>query len=121
MSITKINQWFAKAGEIQIKYRFFFLAAILVFTLAGFAGLTRFKMDTDQSGWLTNSEEIKRGEDRFKEFFGNEDSVMVLVEAPDVFAPEVLDAIDRLGKSNVAYASVRFQRDGRRNGNRQSV
>lgn len=107
MSITKINQWFAKAGEIQIKYRFFFLAAILVFTLAGFAGLTRFKMDTDQSGWLTNSEEIKRGEDRFKEFFGNEDSVMVLVEAPDVFAPEVLDAIDRLGKrleSEVPFA-----------------
>ena len=107
MSITKINQWFAKAGEIQIKYRFFFLAAILVFTLAGFAGLTRFKMDTDQSGWLTNSEEIKRGEDRFKAFFGNEDSVMVLVEAPDVFAPEVLDAIDRLGKrleSEVPFA-----------------
>ncbi|MGP1459625.1 MAG: efflux RND transporter permease subunit [Treponema sp.] len=98
MSITKINQWFAKSGEIQIKYRFFFLAAILIFTLAGFAGLSRFKVDTDQSGWLTNNEDIKRGEDRFKECFGNEDSVMVLVEAPDVFAPEVLDAIDRLGK-----------------------
>ena len=98
MSIKKINEWFGKAGAFQIKYRFLFLAAVLIFTVAGFAGLSRFHMDSDEASWFDDSDEIKRSEDRFKELFGNEDSVMVLVEAKDVFAPEVLDAIDRLGK-----------------------
>ena len=107
MSIKKINEWFGKAGAFQIKYRFLFLAAVLIFTVAGFAGLSRFHMDSDESSWFDDSDEIKRSEDRFKELFGNEDSVMVLVEAEDVFAPEVLDAIDRLGKrleSEVPFA-----------------
>ena len=98
MSIKKINEWFGKAGAFQIKYRFLFLAAVLIFTVAGFAGLSRFHMDSDEASWFDDSDEIKRSEDRFKELFGNDDSVMVLVEAKDVFAPEVLDAIDRLGK-----------------------
>lgn len=60
--------------------------------------MPRFKAEDDEDQWITNSKEQKAANDRFKELFGNTDAVAVLVEADDVFAPEVLDAIDRLGK-----------------------
>ena len=98
MTVNKINVYFEKIGRFQIKYRTAFLIAIALITLAGFAGLPRFKSEDDEDQWITNSKEQKAANDRFKELFGNTDAVAVLVEADDVFDPEVLSAIDRLGK-----------------------
>ena len=97
MTVNKINARFEKIGRFQIKHRTAFLIAIALITLAGFAGLPRFKSEDDEDQWITNSKEQKAANDRFKELFGNTDVVAVLVEADDVFDPEVLDAIDRLG------------------------
>lgn len=107
MSVKKFNDFFARFGEFQIKYRVFFLIFIAIFTAVGFFGLTKFKADTGEEGWFDNSEEVKRNQDYFEEIFGSDDSIMVLVESEDVFAPEVLEAIDRLGnrlESEVPYA-----------------
>lgn len=107
MSINKLNKWFERAGAFQIKHRMLFLTAIILFTIAGLTGLPRLIIKTDESSWTDNAGELKKNEDHFKELFGNEDSVAVLVQAPDVFDPEVLDAIDRLGKrlqAEVPYA-----------------
>ena len=98
MTVNKINVRFEKIGRFQIKHRTAFLIAIALITLAGFAGLPRFKSEDDEDQWITNSKEQKAANDRFKELFGNTDVVAVLVEADDVFDPEVLSAIDRLGK-----------------------
>ena len=98
MTVNKINMQFEKIGRFQIKHRTAFLIAIALITIAGFTGLPRFKAEDDEDQWITNSKEQKAANDRFKELFGNTDAVAVLVEADDVFAPEVLDAIDRLGK-----------------------
>ena len=98
MTVNKINVYFEKIGRFQIKHRTAFLIAIALITLAGFAGLPRFKSEDDEDQWITNSKEQKAANDRFKELFGNTDVVAVLVEADDVFDPEVLSAIDRLGK-----------------------
>ena len=107
MSVEKFNNWFKRFGEFQIKNRAWFLVAIAALTIFGAAGLTRFKTDNSDDGWFDDSEEVKVNEDRFKDVFGGDDAVMVLVEADDVFDPDVLDAIDRLGKrleSEVPYA-----------------
>ena len=98
MTVNKINVHFEKIGRFQIKHRTAFLIAIALITLAGFAGLPKFKAEDDEDQWITNSKEQKAANDRFKELFGNTDVVAVLVEADDVFDPEVLSAIDRLGK-----------------------
>ncbi|MFC2479282.1 MAG: hypothetical protein ACFNQG_09675, partial [Treponema socranskii subsp. buccale] len=98
MTVNKINTRFEKIGRFQIKHRTAFLIAIALITIAGFAGLPRFKSEDDEDQWITNSKEQKAANDRFKELFGNTDVVAVLVEADDVFDPEVLSAIDRLGK-----------------------
>ncbi len=98
MSLSKINAWFQKAGAFQIRHRKLFLACILIVSIAGLTGLSRLRIEDNQDGWFDDTEQIQIDQDTFKAVFGNEDAVMVLVQAPDVFDPLVLDAIDRLGK-----------------------
>jgi predicted RND superfamily exporter protein len=73
------------------------LIAALLITAAGFLGLPRLVVTSDIDEWFEDSEEIKRNSDLYEERFGNEDGVMILVEAEDVFNPEVLRMIRSLG------------------------
>lgn len=98
MNLEKINSWFEKVGAFQIKHRIWFILAIVVISAVGLSGLSKFKMADNQDSWFGDAEQIKINQDHFEDVFGNEDSIMVLVQADDVFDPEVLDAIDRVGK-----------------------
>ena len=98
MNLEKINSWFEKVGAFQIKHRLWFILAIVVISAVGLSGLSKFKMADNQDSWFGDAEQIKINQDHFEDVFGNEDSIMVLVQADDVFDPEVLDAIDRVGK-----------------------
>ncbi|MCK9170016.1 MAG: MMPL family transporter, partial [Treponema sp.] len=106
MNIKRINGWFERFGRFQIRYRIWFITAVVVITAAGIAGLTKLKIVDDDSDWMDNAEVLKKSEDRYKALFGNENGIAVLVQAPDVFDPEVLAAIDKLGKRllDVPYA-----------------
>ena len=96
MKVTSINKFFAKLGAFQLKYRYIILAILLVFSVVSFSGLKNFKMDSNEEDWFGDWEAVKINQDRFEDIFGNDDALMILVEAEDVFAPDVLDAIDRL-------------------------
>lgn len=96
MTVNTINNWFERIGRFQIKHRWWFLAGIILITLAGFSGLPHLVFEDDTERWLTTTAEQKAHKELFKELFGNQDAVGVFVEADDVFAPEVLDAIERL-------------------------
>ena len=98
MKISKINDFFLKVGKFQIKHRVWFIVAIALISVLGLAGLSKLKMEDNQDSWFSDADQIKINQDHFEDIFGNEDAVMVLVQADDVFDPEVLDAIDRLGK-----------------------
>ena len=107
MSVERFNNFFRKFGKFQISHRFLFLVVLALITDVGFFGLTKFQADTSEDGWFDNSEEVKRNQDYFESIFGSDDAIMVLVESDDVFAPEVLDAIVRLGdrlEMEVPYA-----------------
>ena len=108
MSVEKFNDWFRKFGEIQIKHRTVFIIALAIITVVGAFGLKKFQADNSDDGWFEDSDEIKRNQNKFDQIFGGDDAIMVLVESEDVFKPEVLDAIDRLGKrllAEVPYAN----------------
>ena len=50
--------------------------------------------------------QVKMNQDHFEDIFGSTDSLLAFIKADDVFDPEVLDAIDRLGNAvleNVPY------------------
>ncbi|WP_407427602.1 efflux RND transporter permease subunit [Treponema sp.] len=98
MRITKINEWFTKIGVLQVKHRFLFVAGILILTAFCCAGLKSLKLGTNETEYFEDWEKIKIDTDRFKEIFGAADGIAVLFEADDVFDPEVLDAIGRMGK-----------------------
>jgi predicted RND superfamily exporter protein len=97
MQIEKINNFFSRFGAWQIRRRRPILIIALLVSIAGFLGLPRLVVTSDIDDWFEDSEELKRNSDIYKEKFGNEDAVMILVEADDVFDPEVLVMIRDLG------------------------
>ena len=52
--------------------------------------MRNFRSESSNSDWIVNGSEIKKNSDHFKEVFGNDQYVLVLVQAEDVFAPDVL-------------------------------
>ena len=97
MKVLEINKAFRKFGEIQIKFRWLFLIAMLIITAAGFSGLRKFVAEDSQEDWFGDKEKIKLATDRFEQTFGNEDVITVLVQSKDIFDSDVLNMIDRLG------------------------
>ena len=98
MKVSKINLFFRKLGEGQIKHRKLCLFILIVWTLICISGMRNFRSESSNSDWIVNGSEIKANSDHFKEVFGNDQYVLVLVQADDVFAPDVLNMIDRLGE-----------------------
>jgi len=107
MNISSVNKIFLKIGEIQLRWRWLILGAIILFTVFCFSGLPKLKMANNEEEWFEDWEQVKIDSDRFKEIFGSDDAIMVMVQADDVFAPEVLAGIERLGQrleEEVPYA-----------------
>lgn len=87
-----------KLGQFQIKHRLWFLIAISIVSIIGLSGLSKLKISESVFKWFDDADKIRANQEHFEETFGNESVIMVLVQSDDVFDPEVLDAIDRLGK-----------------------
>ena len=98
MKVSKINKFFRKIGEAPIKHRKLCLIILFAVTLVCLSGMRNFRSERSNSDWIVNGSEIKKNSDHFKEVFGNDQYVLVLVQADDVFAPDVLNMIDRLGE-----------------------
>lgn len=107
MQVSRVNKFFARMGRFQIKNRWFVLAATLILTIAACFGLPRLSMSSSDDEWFDDWDQVKLNQEHFYDIFGSDDSFMVLVRADDVFAPEVLSAIDRLSRrleNEVPYA-----------------
>ena len=107
MQVSRVNQFFARMGRFQVKYRWLILAATLILTIAACLGLPHLSMSSSDDEWFDDHDQIKLNQEHFYDIFGSDDSFMVLVRADDVFAPEVLSAIDRLSRrleNEVPYA-----------------
>ena len=98
MKVSRINKFFRRIGEAQIKHRKLCLIILFAVTLVCLSGMRNFRSESSNSDWIVNGSEIKKNSDHFKEVFGNDQYVLVLVQADDVFAPDVLNMIDRLGE-----------------------
>ena len=107
MKVSRINLFFRTLGELQIRYRWLFLAALLAITLTCLSGMRKFRSESNNQDWIVNGSDIQINSDHFKEIFGNDEYVLVLVQAEDVFAYDVLSMMDRLGErleSEVPFA-----------------
>ena len=107
MKVSKINDCFEKLGRFQVKYRWVFISVLAVVTVFCCLGLPRLKLDNGEEDWFDNWDQVKMNQDHFEAIFGSTDSVLAHITADDVFDPEVLDMIGRLGDEllhNVPYA-----------------
>ena len=107
MQVSRINHFFARMGRFQIAHRWIILAATLIFTIAACLGLPHLSMSSSDDEWFDSWDQVKLNQEHFYDIFGSDDSFMVLVRANNVFAPEVLSAIDRLSRrleNEVPYA-----------------
>ncbi len=107
MQVSRVNKVFARLGRFQIKFRWLILLATILVTLAACLGLPQLQMTSSEEEWFDDWDKVKIDQAHFNNVFGSDDGYMVMVRANDVFAPEVLSAIDRLSKrleNEVPYA-----------------
>ena len=96
MQVSRVNKFFARLGYFQIRFRWLVLSATIIVTVLACLGLPRLKMTSSEEEWFDDWDKVKIDQAHFNEKFGSDDVYMVMVRANDVFAPEVLQAIDRL-------------------------
>ena len=107
MQVSRVNKVFARLGRFQIKFRWLILLVTILVTLAACLGLPQLQMTSSEEEWFDDWDKVKIDQAHFNDVFGSDDGYMVMVRANDVFAPEVLSAIDRLSKrleNEVPYA-----------------
>ncbi len=90
MKTTKINAKFKKFGEWQIRNRYLLLGLIFLIIVIGLLGIPKVYMENDRESWFDDADEIQIATDKFEKQFGNNDNLGILIEADDVFDPEVL-------------------------------
>ncbi len=107
MKIKKINTFFRKMAELQIRFRWPLLAVTFLLTAFSIAGLKYVEMANSRDSWFDEKEAIEIATERFEDQFGNNDNIAVLIESDDIFDPEVLGMMKALGEElldSVPYA-----------------
>lgn len=107
MQVSRVNKVFARLGHFQIKFRWLILLITAIVTFLACLGLPQLQMTSSEEEWFDDWDKVKIDQAHFNEKFGSDDGYMVMVRADDVFAPEVLQAIDRLSRrleNEVPYA-----------------
>ncbi|MFV0267131.1 MAG: efflux RND transporter permease subunit [Draconibacterium sp.] len=107
MKIQKINAFFRKVGEFQIRYRWPLMIFALLLTIFGIFGLQKMHIANARDDWFDDKEAIEIATEEFEDQFGNNDNISILIEADDVFAPEVLTMMKNIGQElvdSVPYA-----------------
>ncbi|MCK4407015.1 MAG: hypothetical protein KAV44_05015, partial [Bacteroidales bacterium] len=106
MKITKINLWFKKKASSIIKYRWLVIAVFLVAVVTGFFGLKKMVVEYSNESYFLPDDPMIVMTDEFKEIFGNDYYVGVLVESDSLFTKENLELLREL--SNELLDSVSF-------------
>lgn len=107
LNIESINKRFRAFGEWILKYRWLNIVLFLVILGGSFSGLRQLQTDVDMDNWFLEDDELLVTKERFEEIFGSDQYCAVLVQADDVFAPEVLARIREMGRElldRVPYA-----------------
>ncbi len=97
MKVQKINKKFRQFGEFQIKNRWLLIAISVIFAVVGIAGLKHLQPHNSRESWFMEDDEIEINTKKFEAQFGNNESIMILITAEDVFDPEVLKMMKQLG------------------------
>jgi uncharacterized protein len=85
-----------RLADIIIARRRWVVGVVLALTATAGYGLTKVQLNADFATYLKQSNPLVQAYNYIGDTFGGNSIGLVLVTAPDVFEPEVVDAIDRL-------------------------
>lgn len=102
MRVLQINQFFNKLGKFQTNHRKGILVGVILFTLLAALGILRFEFTFTNDGWFLEGDAAKVNAEKFREHFGNDASVVVLVTAENVRDSATLEMRDTLSRYMLA-------------------
>lgn len=106
MKITKINEWFKKQASSIIKFRWLIIAVFLLAVVSSFFGVKKLVVEYSTDGYFLPDDPMIVMGDEFKEIFGNDSYVAVLVETDNLFTKNNLELLREL--SNELLDSVPY-------------
>lgn len=98
VKIQYINSLFERFANFIVRFRYIVLVLFVLVLGIGFTGLGRVTTDAGWDKWMLDDSTLKLSEDQFKEIFGNNDYVGVLVSADNLFQHRNLSLIRELGR-----------------------
>lgn len=98
MQLEHINRRFRQLGELTVRLRWAVIVSFVITSGIALWGMTLITFDTSNDNWFFEGDALKIATDEFNEIFGNSAYPAILVEAEDVFAPNILRMIRELGE-----------------------
>lgn len=105
--LERINKKFGKAAKTIVRLRWLIIAGLIFLNLIAIIGIKRIQINVSNESWFLQDDPLMVAKHEFEEIFGNNDYVAILVEADNVFSPEILTMMRELGqelKSKLPYA-----------------
>ncbi|MTI61141.1 MAG: hypothetical protein FH762_14400 [Firmicutes bacterium] len=97
MRKKQLKDFFADFGfNIIIKYKYLILLLLFGLTILGFLGMQKLEFDSSNDAFLPENDPVVIKNDKFKEIFGNDEFVFILVESDEIFSHNVLQYIKEL-------------------------
>jgi len=95
--MNRKEKWFAHAAENIIGNRWKYLASIFIILFLAALGLPKIQLDTSIENWFPKSSKEFINKQNFEQYFGNDDVIGIHLKADDVFSPEVVGMLKKLG------------------------
>ncbi|MBK7947491.1 MAG: MMPL family transporter [Deltaproteobacteria bacterium] len=95
----RVEQGFERWGRFVIRHRVAAVALSFVATAALLSQLPKLTIDNSPEAMLLDDDPAVVAYDAFREQFGREDRIVVLIDTPDPFAPAFLEKLRRLHRA----------------------
>ena len=88
----------SRLTELLVRFRWFSLGVVAVATLAAASQLPRLQIDNSNEAFFVEGDPTQQRLDAFRETFGNDDFVFILIDVVDAFAPATLERLAELSE-----------------------
>ena len=92
------NTFFARLAESILRFRWLLLLLIFLLTIFAFYEIRSLRMDNSNEAFFLEGDPTKLLLDKFRDTFGNEDFVYVLIETADFFEPDTIRLVKKLAE-----------------------
>ena len=97
------NTFFARLAEGILRFRWLLLLLISLLTIFAFYEMRSLRMDNSNESFFLEGDPTKLLLEKFRDTFGNDDFVYVLIETDNFFKPETIRMIKKLAEDLEAH------------------